>query len=87
MSTQLALFADAITDERANEAKAYAKANPSWRGGIIAKLQHYSARDLSDAEIERCLKGCVGVTKLTFVAKGLRDAGIIKTGDLSAPSC
>lgn len=39
---------------------------------IVARLRAENARDLSDEEIERCLKGCVSPTKLISYAKKYR---------------
>lgn len=45
------------------------------RDMVAARMFIKGARDLSDAEIERSLKGCVGQTKITSLAKIMRDEG------------
>ena len=42
---------------------------------IVGRLNAEMARDLSDAELERCLLPCVMGRKLVPLAKQMRDAG------------
>lgn len=46
-----------------------------YRDMVAARIFIKGAKDLSDAEIERSLKGCVGETKITSLAKIMRDEG------------
>lgn len=86
MSAQLKLFSDAIVADRVKDATIYARQSPNRREAIIGKLREYNATDLSDHEIERCLKGCAAASLLIKVAKGLRDGGDLTIADLSGPS-
>ena len=44
--------------------------------GVAMKLRAERARDLSDAEIDRCLSGCA-LTSLPALARRYRDAGAL----------
>lgn len=46
---------------------------------IAAKLLEKGARNLSDAELDRCLGGCVAPTALLREAKLMREDGVVST--------
>ena len=53
-----------------------------YRSKILAKLVAEQAVNLSDSEIERVFRPVVAPHFCIFVAKTLRDAGLLKTTDL-----
>jgi hypothetical protein len=58
------------------------RAKRRMRDGIVGKLRFEEARDLSDAELERCLQFCAGRTQLLRYAKEFRAEGYLTTAHL-----
>jgi len=68
--------------EHIEEALGVHAAHPHRRGQIISRLISKDCRDLTDGELERCLKDCVCPAYLIRVSKGMRDAGILTPFDI-----
>lgn len=54
---------------------------------IQGRMAAEHARDLSDGEIERTLRGCVSPTRLIATAKRLRDAGLLAEPRNDSDTC
>lgn len=52
------------------------------KAALIGRLYNSNIIDLSDGEIERCLRNTCGPTKLIAIAKRLRDSGCISIQEI-----
>lgn len=55
------------------------------KAALIGRLYNSNIVDLSDVEIERCLRDTCGPTKLISIAKALRDSGSLAIDEIYNP--